>query len=210
MADEPPTSQSRQASPLLEFLPTLRQLSLLPSETAVRHVASEEERFERVREWNKCVRQVQPLSRDARIMEADGTKVSFDRAMGSIYIPQITVSDSDRLRRSARVARKLPTLQTPSGTYYLSSYTPTPEQKAQVIIDCEEVDGIYYISRQDWKRERRAQRIFTRDFPFHSSELDLYGIPEDKDGFRAFGIVQHYNLISEPLWQTLEFYQESY
>ena len=104
MADQP----FRQESPLLGFLPIPRQLSPLPSETLARKVASEEERFERVREWNKSVReQAQPLSRDARIIGADGTEESFDQAMGSIYMPQTALSE---IRTSARVAHKLPTL----------------------------------------------------------------------------------------------------
>ena len=207
MASELPTAQSRQASPLLEFLPTPRQLSPLPSETIARRVASEEERFERVREWNESVReQAQPPSRDARIIGDNGKEGSFDQAMGSIYIPQ---TSSSEIRRSTRIAHKLPTFQTPAGTYYHSSYIPTPEQKAQIIIDCEEVDGIYCISEQDWLRERRQHRILARDFPRYCSDLDIYGTTCE-NGVRKRATVQILNRLNESVWKLLEYQQADY
>ena len=190
MASEPPTTQSRQASPLLEFLPTPRQLSPLPAETAARKVASEEERFERVRRWNENVRheEAQPFP------------------WGSIYIPQ---GSDDQIRRSARVAHKSPTLQTPAGIYYHSSYTPTCEQKAQIVINCEEVNGTYCISQQDWVRERRQHRILARDFPHYYGELDIYGTVGKGDSCRR-ATVQILNLLSEPVWKALDYQQAEY
>ena len=66
-------------------------------------------------------------------------------------------------------------MSTPFGTYHLAQTAP-PLQDSQVAIQCPELGAVYYISRQDWERERRGRRLFERDFPRYNRALRYYDV----------------------------------
>ena len=172
-----------------EIQPTPRQISPLPWEMEIQQVQSAADRHEWLLEWNTYV----PVSRGTTYPQAFTTperKTSAnEESLGSIYIPRPIPKSFPFYRRSTRIIRKLnslgpppsspyPHFQTPLGTYYTSSYTPTPQQSAEIVVPCPEVEAVYCISRENFKIERRRRRIFERDFPRYNKALRYRDIQE--------------------------------
>ena len=165
-----------------EIQPTPRQLSPLPREVELQEVQSAADRHEWLCEWNVH----EPLSKGATYIRAfatiEGETPANEESLGSIYKSRFALSGPLFFRRSARIIRKRSAPQSPLshsnsrsrnplGTYYHSSYTPTQQQSAEIIISCPEINAVYCTTRENWKLERRRRRIFVRDFPRYNRAL---------------------------------------
>ena len=165
---------------LREILSTLRQVSPLPEEVEAQGLLEGSERRKAIREWNAY--RPSPFKEGIKF----GAYTSWTRetettpkSQGSIYISRLTLTGFAFFRRSARLkSNSKPTAvafsQLPLGTFFRLPYTPTPEQSAEIVIDCPEIEAIYCITRANWEIERRQRRLFERDFPRFNHKLSLY------------------------------------
>ena len=179
-----------------EIHPIPRQLSPLPHEVEARRIQALPDRLECLHEWNAYTPPTIRASVPTRALTSTLCETSVnEQVYGSIYIPRVSLKEFAFIRRSARIASASQsqshpqfqhTFRNPLGTYFDSSYTPTPAQRSQIVIDCPEIAAIYCIDRKDWERERRQRRLFERDFPHYNRAL-RYCDAEACDNFSPEG-----------------------